>query len=169
MQFTIGQTVVHPYHGLMEVTSIRERQVRGKARDYVHFSSEMHRLNLAVPVDELGKVSIRPISSTEQIEELLTILRAPTEVFEGGWSRRLKNYQERLSRGQIKDTCWVARQIMRDRPKASASAEGQLLRNIMVTLSTEFSLALGVDVDEAEQLIRTAVFADQPSELSHAS
>ncbi|SMQ67515.1 CarD family transcriptional regulator [Agreia sp. VKM Ac-1783] len=169
MQFTIGQTVVHPYHGLMEVTSIRERHVRGEARDYVQFFSERHGLSLAVPVDDLDKVSIRPVSSTEQIEALLALLRAPTEMFEGGWSRRLKGYQERLSGGRIIDTCWVARQIMRDGHKAPASAEGRLLRDILVTLSTEFSLALDVDRDEAAEMIRTAVLGDLHAELSQAS
>ena len=65
--------------------------------------------------------------------------------------------------------CCGARHILRDRPKAQASAEGRLLRDVLVALSTACSLALDLDTEEATQLIQAALFTGEPALLSRAS
>ncbi|MCU1443017.1 MAG: Transcriptional regulator, CarD family [Cryobacterium sp.] len=76
-------------------------------------------------------------------------------------SRRVTNYNERLTTGNIEDLCFVIREISRSGNTLPASAEGQILRNARATLAIELSLALTIDTAQAEAIIDISAVADE--------
>ncbi|WP_202565387.1 CarD family transcriptional regulator [Agreia sp. COWG] len=159
MPFIEGEVVIHPSHGPMRVTHIGDRLVRGVTTKYINLEAVVMQLRLSVPESRASDSGLRAIASRDRIDELLSILAAPSIKSTMGWSRRIKDYQERLRSGNVEALCFVIREIKRHGNSAPSSAEGQMLRRAMSTLSIEFSLALQVDEDEAKAIIEETVSA----------
>ena len=157
MPFTEGDTLIHSVHGPMRITHIGDRTVRGARTRYLKLDALNMRLSLSVPEHRALDTGLRAIASLDRIEALLRILRAPSGASISLWSKRIKDYRERLGTGDPEALCHVVREISRSGNKAPASTEGQLLRRAMTTLTTELSLALGVDLAQAEAIIVTSV------------
>lgn len=156
MTFHEGQTIVHPFHGPVVVTGIADRTIRGVPVRYLDLRAIDHPLVIGVPSARAEEIGLRPIASADRIDALISILRAPTADVIPGWSRRIKDLQARLDTGDVEQLCFVIREITRRGVKSYASADGQMLRVAQRTLSTEFSLALGISREEALRLIDAA-------------
>jgi CarD family transcriptional regulator len=137
MPFSEGETIIHPFHGPVRVTQIRERTVRGRTAPCLDLVAVNNTLSISVPVDRAEDTGLRAVASPEPVASLIDILRAPSAVLETQWSRRVKNYNERLTTGNIEDLCFVIREISRSGNTLPASAEGQILRNARATLAIE--------------------------------
>lgn len=156
MPFTQGQTIVHPFHGPARVTRIKQRKVRGVPTRYIDLTTIERELSISVPLDSIDEVGLRPVVSRERVEELLEMLRTPSGQTPANWSRRMKDYRDRIATGDIDQLAHVVREITVSGPKTPGSAEGALLRDAREALAAEFAVALDVDTEAAEGLIDEA-------------
>lgn len=168
MSFTVGQTVVHPFHGPLRIVEIVERVIQGLPTPCFKMIAPEHALDVTVPVAKVGDVGLREISSPERIAELLGVLAATPASVKTQWSRRMKDYQERMSTGRIDELCVVIREISHSGNKAPASAEGQMLRTARARLSTEIGLSLRITSDEAERVIDVALLGEEAASTGGA-
>lgn len=158
MQFTTGQLVIHPHHGPATVQEIITRTVGGVERTYVNLLAHRSDLTVSVPTDTAEEVGIRAPLSTEQLQEILQILQAPSEPFEKQWSRRMKDQQERLLLGDLKVTAGVVRDMQRRELDGGLSpAEKDLFKKARDPLLGEFVEALCISEEQAEELLVAAV------------
>ncbi|WP_109473335.1 CarD family transcriptional regulator [Ornithinimicrobium cavernae] len=158
MQFTPGQLVIHPHHGPATVQDTITRTVGGVERVYVTLRVQRSDLTVSLPADAAEEVGIRALLSTEQLQEVLDVLQAPSEPFEKQWSRRMKAQQERLLLGDLTVTAAVVRDLVRrDLEGGLAPAEKDLLKKARKPLLGEFVEALGLSDERAEELLVDAV------------
>lgn len=154
MQFTEGQTVVHPHHGPATVQSITTRTVRNVECHYVILEIQNTNLVVGVPLDQAEEVGLRTVFNQAEIDKLFDVLRAPTGREEEQWSRRLKDAQEQLRSGDIYAVAGLVRNLLRRSKRDHLSPmEKTLLKHAKQPLVTELSLALGLDAADAEVLI----------------
>lgn len=156
MPFSEGQTIVHPFHGPVLVEGIIDRKVNGQTIPFLQLRALTVDLDIAVPVHRADEIGLRPVSSPDQVSEYLGLLASTPSSKPLQWSRRIKDFNERLSSGDIKETCRVIREITLAGPKPPASAEGQMLRQARARVTVELSLALQVTEDEAARMIDEA-------------
>jgi CarD family transcriptional regulator len=154
MQFTEGQTVVHPHHGPATVLSISTRCVRNVQSRYVILEIQNSNLVVGVPVDQADSVGLRTVFNQAEVDKLFDVMRAPTGREEEQWSRRLKDAQEQLKSGDIYAVAGVVRNLLRRSARDHLSPmEKALLKHAKQPLVTEISLALGLAAADAEVLI----------------
>ncbi|MFC5955829.1 CarD family transcriptional regulator [Streptomyces pratens] len=162
MQFSEGQTLVHPHHGPATVTEVLDRSVNGRSRRYVQFQIHRTDLRIAVPVDKAEEVGLRSVYATTQVQELLAVLRAPTGEQEEAWSRRFKANSETLRAGDPLLTAGVVRDLMRrQKERGLSAAEKDMLKHARLPILTELALALSLADEEAEKLLDSAVLEEQ--------
>lgn len=153
MPFREGQIIVHPFHGPVRVDRIVDRRMHGKTVPYLQLTALVLTMDIAVPVHRAEQVGLRPVATPQQVSELLELLAGPGDPQPLQWSRRIKDFGERLGTGDIRQACYVIRELSRSGPKAPASAESQMLRQARSRLAVELSLALHVSEEEAVRII----------------
>ncbi|MFF1650481.1 CarD family transcriptional regulator [Streptomyces sp. NPDC058240] len=162
MQFSEGQTIIHPQHGPATVTEVLDRSVNGRSRRYVQFQIHRTDLRIAVPVEKADEVGLRSVYAATQVQELLGVLRAPTGEQEEAWSRRFKSNSEKLRVGDLLLTAGVVRDLMRrQEARALSSAEKDMLKHARQPVLAELGLALSLADGEAEILFNSAILGEQ--------
>jgi CarD family transcriptional regulator len=159
MPFSEGQTIVHPHHGPVRVDRVVERVIGGRPRTYLELvaGTPTHPLTISVPADRAADVGLREVCSPARVAELLALMEAPQTPVTQQWARRMKDHQERLSRGDLEQTCLVIREIAASGAKPGATAEGQLLRQALAVVAAEVAQALRITPEEAEAAIEAAL------------
>ncbi|MBQ6297264.1 MAG: CarD family transcriptional regulator [Selenomonadaceae bacterium] len=133
----IGDKIVYPMHGAGEITGLEENEVGGVLNSYYVFRLPMGNLKLMLPVDKLEENGIRELINPAQVAEVVDILKAETELFNGSWNKRFNMNLERLKTGSILDAAVVARNLTRqNNKKRISSGEKRLLdlsRQILIS------------------------------------
>ncbi|MFF3892317.1 CarD family transcriptional regulator [Streptomyces sp. NPDC001812] len=162
MQFSEGQTLIHPHHGPATVTEVLDRSVNGRSRRYVEFQVHRTDLHIAVPVEKADEVGLRSVYAAAQVRELLDVLRAPTGEQEEIWSRRFKANGEKLRAGDPLLTAGVVRDLVRRREERGlSSAERDMLKHAREPVLAELALALSLSDGETEELLDSTILGDQ--------
>lgn len=158
MQFTPGQTVIHPHHGPATVTELFDRPVGGRPTTFLGLVVHRTDLRVCVPVGKAEEIGLRPVCAEQDAARLVEVLRAPSGEQEETWSRRIKANHELLRQGDLLVTAGVARDLMRrDAERGISQGERELLRHAQRLVCAELALSLGLDDTEAEQLLATSV------------
>lgn len=166
MQFSSGQTVIHPHHGPATVTETFTRTVGGRPTDFV--ALEVHRTNLrvAVPVQKADEIGLRAVYAETETQELLEVLRGESEPHEEVWSRRVKANHDKLRLGDLLVTAAVVRDLIRrDEDNGLSPGEKEMLREARGKVASELALSLSLPDEEADALIESTVHeADSPAD-----
>lgn len=133
----IGDKIVYPMHGAGEITGMEENEVGGIIKSYYVLRLPVGNMKLMLPVDKLEEVGLRELITPAQLEEVIKVLTAETEQFQGSWNKRFQTNLERLKTGDILDAATVARDLSRQNNKKKiSSGEKRLLdlsRQILIT------------------------------------
>ncbi|WP_411088727.1 CarD family transcriptional regulator [Streptomyces sp. 061-3] len=162
MQFSEGQTLIHPHHGPGTVTEVLDRSVNGTIRRYVQVQIHQKDLRIAVPVEKAHEVGLRSVYAVTQVQELFGVLRAPTGSQEEAWSRRHKANSETIRIGDLLLTAGVVRDLMRRQEERGLSTgEKDMLKRARQPIVAELALALSLTDGEADELLTSAVLCEQ--------
>jgi len=163
MQFSVGQTVVHPQHGPSTITQVFHRTIRDEQHTYIELEVQRSDLKVSVPVKIAEEIGIREPRTAKELGELWEVLGRATEHEEEQWSRRMKDNQERLRLGDLLSTAGVVRDLTRrSEAKGLSAGEKDMLRSAMQPIIVEVGLSLGISDDEAEQVLENAIRGELP-------
>lgn len=133
----IGDKFFYPMHGAGEITGIEENEVGDVLSSYYVFRLPMGNLKLMLPVDKVEEAGLRELITPAQVDEVVDILTAETEPFQGSWNKRFNTNLERLKTGNVFDAAEVARNLTRQNNKKKiSSGEKRLLdlsRQILIS------------------------------------
>lgn len=133
----IGDKVFYPMHGAGEITGMEQNEVGGVINSYYLFHLPIGNMKLMLPVDKVEEVGLRDLIEPAQVEEVIKILQAESEYFQGSWNKRFQMNLERLKTGNILDAAAVARNLSRQNNKKKiSSGEKRLLdlsRQLLIT------------------------------------
>lgn len=133
----IGDKVVYPMHGAGEITGMEKNEVGGVINSYYVLRLPVGNMKLMLPADKLQEVGLRDLITPAQLEEVIEVLKADSEQFQGSWNKRFQTNLERLKTGSILDAAMVARNLSRQNNKKKiSSGERRLLdlsRQILIT------------------------------------
>lgn len=162
--FRLREKVVYPGHGVAYINDILERNVAGTPTTFYELKFLHKDMTVLVPTHNAEAAGIRPLSSTETINDALKVLTQPArklhhyEFTASNWNKRNKEYQAKLRTGNIRDLseiyrdlCYIATQ------KELSFGEKNLLHHIESLLVEEIALVRQLNEDQAVAELR-AVF-----------
>ena len=126
----IGDKVVYTMHGAGEITGIEKNEVSGVLSSYYVFRLPMGNLKLMLSVDKVEEIGLRALISPAQVKEVVEVLQAETESFQGSWNKRFQTNLDRLKTGNILDAAAVARNLSRQNSKKKISSGEQRLLDL---------------------------------------
>lgn len=158
MQFTVGQTVIHPHHGPAEVRGLVTRTVKGRRIDYVDLVVTANAMAVSVPLASRAEVGIRTVACAAQLADLTTVLCAESPPAEPQWARRVKGQRIELATGDPLRIAAVVRDLIRRRDERGLSlAEKDLLQEGVAPLVAEVAIAVRSDEEDALAVLEAMV------------
>lgn len=161
--FSVGESVIHPQHGLGTIKEIRETSILGEtATVYVITTRKME---LQIPMEKARSIGVRRVANAEQAENMLKILRSPAkeEPFTAseGWYERYELLKRRIKEGEPEDLA----EIVRDLDKNSKIYELNIKEREVLTqakdlLIQEITASLGISKAKATERVDDALKAN---------
>jgi CarD family transcriptional regulator len=152
-EFAIGDKAVYPSQGVAEVVGIERKEVFGRVQQFYVLRGLDTGLRILVPVDKADQVGLRKLAGTEEIEEVLAILRdKEVHVDRQTWNRRYRGFMEKIKSGSLFEVAEVFRDLYRLKGmKPLSFGERRMLDTARGLIVQELSIARASDSVKVEQ------------------
>jgi CarD family transcriptional regulator len=161
LEFSKGDFVVYPTHGVGKVTGVEDREIAGQKLQLFVVSFEKERMTLRVPIEKVKDSGLRKLSSHKVIDNALKTLKGKVRVKRTMWSRRAQEYEAKINSGDPISIAEVVRDLHRnaDQPDQSYS-ERQMYQAALERLARELAAVEQVEHEAAVEKLETLLSAD---------
>ena len=152
LEFTEGDYVVYPTHGVGKVTGVEKKEIAGQELTLFVIQFEKERMTLCVPISKVKVAGLRKLSNRRVIESALKTLKGRSRVKRTMWSRRAQEYEAKINSGDPVSIAEVVRDLYRnaDQPDQSYS-ERQMYQAALERLARELAAVEKIDHDTATE------------------
>tara|TARA_A100001011_G_scaffold158905_1_gene167261 strand:+ start:265 stop:921 length:657 start_codon:yes stop_codon:yes gene_type:complete len=162
--YNLKDFVVYPKHGVGKITAIEKAKIGEIDIQFYKILIEKEKLTLTVPINQQSK--LRPISSINQINKCISILKTKPKVKRTMWSRRAQEYDQKINSGKIYELAEVVKDLNKntDIIADQSYSERQLFEKAYERLKSEFEAVLKVSSQDVEKKMNKALGRTQISE-----
>ena len=162
--YNIKDFVVYPKHGVGKITSIEKANIGQIDIQFYKILVEKEKLTLTVPINQQSK--LRPISSINQINKCISILKTKPKIKRTMWSRRAQEYDQKINSGKIYELAEVVKDLNKntDIIADQSYSERQLFEKAYDRLKSEFEAVLKVSPEEVQKKMDKALGRTKISE-----
>ena len=149
--YNIKDFVVYPKHGVGKITSIEKATIGDIDIQFYKILVEKEKLTLTVPINQQSK--LRPISSINQINKCISILKTKPKIKRTMWSRRAQEYDQKINSGKIYELAEVVKDLNKnsDIIADQSYSERQLFEKAYDRLKSEFEAVLKASSEDVEK------------------
>jgi CarD family transcriptional regulator len=160
--FTIGDSVVYPSHGVGQITAEETQVIAGVEMKLYVITFAKDKMILRVPTSRAVKTGLRHLSTSQELQEVMSTLKSKAKVAKGMWSKRAQEYENKINSGDVIHIAEVLRDLHRniDDPERSYS-ERLIYESALDRLSQEYSAAANIAKDEACTVLLEALNQDK--------
>ena len=160
IDFKIGEVVVYPKHGVVEIMSIENMEIASIKTLFYVVKMEQAKLTIRVPLDKQSEVGLRKISSKKIVEEVFSILKLKPKIRRIMWSRRAQEYDAKIFSGDPIKIGEVVRDLYRKNSQPEQSySERQMFQVALERLAREIAAVEKTDYFQATEKIETTLFS----------
>ena len=148
--YKIKDYVIYPKHGIGQIISIDKLNIANIDVSVYKIEITKDRLNLTIPTNQ--QQHLRPLSSSNQVNKALTILKGKAKIKRTMWSRRAAEYEQKINSGDIYQIAEVVRDLNKntDMPIDQSYSERQLFEKAYDRLLGEVSIVLKISEEEGK-------------------
>ena len=148
--FNADDFVVYPTHGVGRILGTEQNTVAGMNIDMLIVRFEQDRMTLRVPLEKARSLGLRTLSSKKQMDEAITTLKAKARVRRDMWSKRAKQYEDKIRSGDPVSIAEVVRDLCRRNTQTEQSySERQMYQAALQRLAREFAAIEKIDQEAA--------------------
>ena len=151
--FKTDEFVVYPAHGVGKITSIETQEGANIKLEMFVVFFEKDKLTLKVQTQKAVEVGMRPLSSKEVIEKAIGTLKGKARVKRAMWSRRAKEYEDKIYSGDLIAIAEVVRDLHRGEDKEQSYSERQLYEAALERLTREMAVVDGMEEAVAQDRV----------------
>jgi CarD family transcriptional regulator len=148
--FKPGDHIVYPAHGVGRVTGVEKQQVAGLDLEVYVISFEQDKMTLRVPTAKARTCGMRPLASSDIVNDAMKTLQGRARVKRTMWSRRAQEYEAKINSGDLVSIAEVVRDLHRggDQPEQSYS-ERQLYESALDRMARELAAVEQINREDA--------------------
>ena len=141
--YNVKDYVVYPKHGVGKIVSVEKAKIGSIDITFYKVLIEREKLTLSIPLNQQSH--LRQISSINQINKAITILKSKPKIKRTMWSRRAQEYEQKINSGKLYDLAEVVRDLNKktDVIADQSYSERQLFEKAYERLKSEFQVVLG--------------------------
>ena len=151
--YNLKDYVVYPKHGVGKIISIEKAKIGNIDITFYKVFIEKEKLTLSIPLNQQSH--LRHISSINQINKAINILKSKPKVKRTMWSRRAQEYDQKINSGKLYQLAEVVKDLNKktDVIMEQSYSERQLFEKAYERLKSEFEIILGekakIKIDKA--------------------
>ena len=155
--YNLKDFVVYPKHGVGKIISIEKAKIGEIDIQFYKILVEKEKLTLTVPINQQSK--LRPISSINQINKCISILKTKPKIKRTMWSRRAQEYDQKINSGKIYELAEVVKDLNKntDIIADQSYSERQLFEKAYDRLKSEFEAVLKITSEEVQKKMDKAL------------
>jgi len=159
--YDIKDFVVYPKHGVGKITAVEKATIGQIDIQFYKIFIEKEKLTLTVPINQQS--NLRPISSINQINKCISILKSKPKIKRTMWSRRAQEYDQKINSGKIYELAEVVKDLNKnsDIIADQSYSERQLFEKAYERLKSEFESVLQVTPEEVQKKMDKALGRNQ--------
>ncbi len=156
-KYSIKDFVVYPKHGVGKIISVEKATIGQIEIHFYKIFVEKEKLTLTVPINKQS--NLRPISSINQINKCISILKSKPKIKRTMWSRRAQEYDQKINSGKIYELAEVVKDLNKntDIIADQSYSERQLFEKAYERLKSEFEAVMKVSPEEVQKKMDKAL------------
>ena len=140
--YNINNYIVYPKHGVGKIISVEKAKIGDIEITFYKVMIEKEKLTLSIPLNQQSH--LRHVSSVNQINKALNILKGKPKIKRTMWSRRAQEYEQKINSGKLYELAEVVRDLNKktDVIAEQSYSERQLFEKAYERLKSEFEVIL---------------------------
>jgi len=156
-RYNIKDFVVYPKHGVGKIIAVEKATIGQIDIQFYKIFIEKEKLTLTVPINQ--QINLRPISTINQINKCVSILKSKPKIKRTMWSRRAQEYDQKINSGKIYELAEVVKDLNKntDIIADQSYSERQLFEKAYERLKSEFEAVMKTSPDEVQKKMDKAL------------
>jgi len=149
--------VVYPKHGVGQILSISAKTIGGIEVQCYDIKFEKDKAVGLLPINKQS--FLRPLSTINQVNKCISILKSKPKIKRSMWSRRAQEYEQKITSGKIYELAEVVRDLNKgdDIMVDQSYSERQLFEKAYERMSSEFQIILNISSEETHKKLNKAL------------
>ena len=142
-EYNIKDYVVYPKHGVGKIVSVEKAKIGNIDINFYKVFIEKEKLTLSIPLNQQSH--LRHVSSINQVNKAITILKSKPKIKRTMWSRRAQEYEQKINSGKLYELAEVVKDLNKktDVIAEQSYSERQLFEKAYERLKSELEVVLG--------------------------
>jgi CarD family transcriptional regulator len=158
LDFTAGDFVVYPAHGVGQVEGVETQIIAGMEITLYTICFEKDRMRLKLPISKVKASGLRKLSSKDRLKDALATLQGRSQVRRIMWSRRAQEYEAKINSGDPVSIAEVLRDLRKDTDQSEQSySERQIYQAALERLAREVAAIEKIDEKKAAEKLEAVL------------
>ena len=156
-QFKPKDYIVYPKHGVGQILSISSKTIGGIDVQCYDIKFEKDKAIGLLPINKQSH--LRPLSTINQVNKSISILKSKPKIKRSMWSRRAQEYEQKITSGKIYELAEVVRDLNKgdDIMIDQSYSERQLFEKAYDRILTEFQIILNLSIEDTQKKLDKAL------------
>ena len=97
--YNVKDYIVYPKHGVGRIVAVEKAKIGSIDINFYKIFIEKEKLTLSIPLNQQSH--LRHVSSINQINKALSILKSKPKIKRTMWSRRAQEYEQKINSGKL--------------------------------------------------------------------
>ena len=156
-EYKVKDYVVYPKHGVGQILSVSAKKIGGIDVQCYDIKFEKDKAIGLLPINKQSH--LRPLSTINQVNKSISILKGKPKIKRSMWSRRAQEYEQKITSGKIYELAEVVRDLNKgdDIMIDQSYSERQLFEKAYERILTEFQIILNLSLEDTQKKLDKAL------------
>ena len=156
-EYKVKDYVVYPKHGVGQILSVSAKKIGGIDVQCYDIKFEKDKAIGLLPINK--QTHLRPLSTINQVNKSISILKGKPKIKRSMWSRRAQEYEQKITSGKIYDLAEVVRDLNKgdDIMIDQSYSERQLFEKAYERIISEFQIVLNLSLENTQKKLDKAL------------
>tara|TARA_B100001248_G_scaffold68502_1_gene48337 strand:+ start:123 stop:992 length:870 start_codon:yes stop_codon:yes gene_type:complete len=156
-QYKAKDYIVYPKHGVGQILSISSKTIGGIDVQCYDIKFEKDKAIGLLPINKQSH--LRPLSTINQVNKSISILKGKPKIKRSMWSRRAQEYEQKITSGKIYELAEVVRDLNKgdDIMIDQSYSERQLFEKAYERILMEFQIILNLSIEDTQKKLDKAL------------
>ena len=156
-EYKVKDYVVYPKHGVGQILSVSAKKIGGIDVQCYDIKFEKDKAIGLLPINKQSH--LRPLSTINQVNKSISILKGKPKIKRSMWSRRAQEYEQKITSGRVYDLAEVVRDLNKgdDIMIDQSYSERQLFEKAYERIISEFQIVLNLSLENTQKKLDKAL------------